>query len=350
VDIYSASWGPTDDGKRLEGPGHLSLETLEAVVNGHKLHPHLHGRGGKGAIYVWAGGNGRAAGDNCNYDGWANSRFTITIAAVTDNGQQPFYSESCSALMATAPSSGGRRSITTSDLLGAAGQDRGDCTHVFGGTSAAAPMVAGVVGLVLQANPELGWRDVQHIFVHTSRPISNFPGHRNNAGLYHSHQFGFGLVNATAAVLEAEDYKARQYTSPPALVTEYYQSVGKAIPDGDASGRIPDQLTAGISQSIWVSENFVIEHVEVVFDADHARRGELELLLLGPEGSSGRTPSQLAEAHGDPGKNYDNWKMMSVAYWNERAPGEWTLTVKDNRRNNNGLWKSWRLRIWGTEQ
>lgn len=73
-------------------------------------------------------------------------------------------------------------------------------------------------------------------------------------------------------------------------------------------------------------------------------------MLRGPEGKSGRTPSQLAEPHGDPGKNYDNWKMMSVAYWDERAAGEWTLTVKDNRRNNNGHWKSWRLRIWGTEQ
>ena len=37
------------------------------------------GRGGKGTIYVWAGGNGRRSSDNCNYDGYANLRYTIAV-------------------------------------------------------------------------------------------------------------------------------------------------------------------------------------------------------------------------------------------------------------------------------
>ena len=48
VDIYSASWGPTDDGKRLEGPGHLATQALQAVVAGGREFGHLHGRNGKG--------------------------------------------------------------------------------------------------------------------------------------------------------------------------------------------------------------------------------------------------------------------------------------------------------------
>ena len=72
--IYSNSWGPNDDGRRLEKPGRLTLSAmLDSVTNG---------RDGKGSIYVWAGGNGKSAGDNCNYDGYANSRFTIAIGAV----------------------------------------------------------------------------------------------------------------------------------------------------------------------------------------------------------------------------------------------------------------------------
>lgn len=101
------------------------------------------GRGGKGSIYVWAGGNGRGSGDNCNYDGYANSRFTIAIGAVdylvrffflrltpppppilssspnvSMQGKQSYYSENCAALLACAPSSGSARSITTTDLTG----------------------------------------------------------------------------------------------------------------------------------------------------------------------------------------------------------------------------------------
>ena len=49
------------------------------------------GRGGKGSIYVWASGNGRRANDNCNYDGYANSRYTIPIGSVSDDGRYAFY-------------------------------------------------------------------------------------------------------------------------------------------------------------------------------------------------------------------------------------------------------------------
>jgi proprotein convertase subtilisin/kexin type 1 len=32
VDIYSASWGPNDDGKTVEGPGRLAQEAIERGV------------------------------------------------------------------------------------------------------------------------------------------------------------------------------------------------------------------------------------------------------------------------------------------------------------------------------
>lgn len=33
VDIYSASWGPNDDGKTVEGPGRLAQKALNMVSN-----------------------------------------------------------------------------------------------------------------------------------------------------------------------------------------------------------------------------------------------------------------------------------------------------------------------------
>ena len=91
IDIYSCSWGPTDDGVRLEKPGRLlSLALENGVVNG---------RDGKGSVFVWAAGNGGSKGDNCNYDGYANNPFTISIGAIDSNGESPYYSEKCAALI-----------------------------------------------------------------------------------------------------------------------------------------------------------------------------------------------------------------------------------------------------------
>ncbi|KAJ1676403.1 pheromone processing endoprotease, partial [Spiromyces aspiralis] len=49
-DIYSCSWGPTDDGRTVEGP---TPDIAEAFIHGVSK-----GRGGKGSIFVFATGNG----------------------------------------------------------------------------------------------------------------------------------------------------------------------------------------------------------------------------------------------------------------------------------------------------
>jgi kexin len=136
--IYSNSWGPSDSGTVVEGPGSLLQRAFKQVTS--------EGRGGLGGVYVWAGGNGRGSGDNCNCDGYVNSVYTLPVGAYTDRGTQASYSESCSALFASMPSSGGRHGITTTDLMSSSST----CTGSFGGTSAAAPMASGAVALMLQ--------------------------------------------------------------------------------------------------------------------------------------------------------------------------------------------------------
>ena len=64
-----------------------------------------YGRNGYGAIYVVASGNGGRSNDNCNYDGYANAIYTVTIGAIDEEGKMPNYSEECASMLAVTYSS-----------------------------------------------------------------------------------------------------------------------------------------------------------------------------------------------------------------------------------------------------
>ena len=104
IDIYSQSWGPSDDGVTLEGPGVLASAALQAGV--------AKGREGRGSIYVFASGNGGYK-DNCNFDGYANSIYTIAIGAITHQGSSPPYTEICAAALAVTYSGGSNYEIVS---------------------------------------------------------------------------------------------------------------------------------------------------------------------------------------------------------------------------------------------
>ncbi|XP_046890418.1 furin (paired basic amino acid cleaving enzyme) b isoform X2 [Hypomesus transpacificus] len=157
VHVYSASWGPEDDGKTVDGPAKLAKEAFLRGVT--------EGRGGLGSIFVWASGNGGRERDSCNCDGYTNSIYTLSISSTTQYGNVPWYSEACSSTLATTYSSGnpGEKQIVTTDL-------RQKCTDSHTGTSASAPLAAGIIALALEANANLTWRDMQHLVVRTSQP------------------------------------------------------------------------------------------------------------------------------------------------------------------------------------
>ncbi|KAG7253804.1 hypothetical protein CRUP_031596, partial [Coryphaenoides rupestris] len=138
IDIYSASWGPDDDGKTVDGPASLARQAFE---NGIRL-----GRKGRGSIFVWASGNGGRSRDHCSCDGYTNSIYTISISSTAESGRKPWYLEECSSTLTTTYSSGENydRKIITTDL-------RHRCTDSHTGTSASAPMAAAIIALALEA-------------------------------------------------------------------------------------------------------------------------------------------------------------------------------------------------------
>ncbi len=328
IDIYNNSWGPTDNATL--GPiGPLTLAAIENGVNS--------GRGGLGNIYVWAAGNGLGSNDNVNYDGYANSRYTIAVSAIDHNGEQSWYSEPGAPIIVAAHSAGDGVGTVTTDLLGSQGYNgiagNNDYTNDFGGTSSASPLAAGVVALMLDANPDLTWRDVQHILVDTAsqNDSSDADWVTNGAGHLINHKYGFGAIDADAAVSTALSWTnvdSEDTTSGDA-------TVGQTIPNNNATG---------ISETISITDDLTIEWVEVVFDADHTSRGDLEITLTSPDG----TESILAEAHSDPGNNYNNWVFSSARHWDESSLGDWTLTVADGFSSDVGTWNNWQLNVYGT--
>ncbi|KAJ3313513.1 hypothetical protein HDU76_002631, partial [Blyttiomyces sp. JEL0837] len=182
-DIYSASWGPNDDGASVDGPGYLGINALLAGVT--------RGRGGRGSIFVFASGNGGLHGDNCNFDGYANSIYTVSVGAINYSGKFPSYGEQCSAHLGVTYSGGDGVGIQTTDV-------QGQCTDRHSGTSAAAPIASGIIALMLSARPELSWRDVQQLIVETSQITDPEDPDwvRNGAGRLVSHKYGFGRLDA----------------------------------------------------------------------------------------------------------------------------------------------------------
>eukprot|EP00026_Physarum_polycephalum_P003199 Phypoly_transcript_03209.p1 GENE.Phypoly_transcript_03209~~Phypoly_transcript_03209.p1 ORF type:complete len:774 (+),score=97.01 Phypoly_transcript_03209:164-2485(+) len=275
-DIYSSSWGPTDDGNVVEGPGSLLAQAMAKSVNT--------GRGGKGSIYVWAAGNGGALNDNCNYDGFANSRFAIAVGAIGNKGVHAFYSEPCAALMVVAPSSSSNTAagIRTIDLLGTPGYSNGDCYNQFTGTSSACPLVAGVIALVLQANPDLTWRDVAVVLASSAR--KNDPADsdwtKNAKGYHINHKYGFGAVDATAAVNLA---KTHVLLAPETYATAQFTSVTP----------VPPNSATGFTANLRIGQSFIVERVVISVVIDHPTSGDLQVILTSPHG----TKSVLAQPH-----------------------------------------------------
>ena len=329
IDIYSNSWGPFDSGNILDGPGPITIAAIEDSI--------YNGRSGLGNIYTWAAGNGLDADDNSNYDGYSNMRYSIGVAAITHYGEQSWYSEPGANILVTAHSNGGTpdyEGITTTDITGNGGYDGGDVTHDFGGTSSATPLVSGVIALVLEANPDLTWRDVQNILVHSSRKndASDSSWNLNGAGHDVSHKFGFGAVDAGAAVSLALNWSSSG--------EESNASFGPYTPNLE----IDNGPSTWTEFNLSVPIDLQLESIDVVVDITHDARGELEIVLQAPGGHE----SWLAEEHTDNNADYSNWRFGTVQHWDESSQGEWKLKVRDTvSGSNSGTVNSWEVILHG---
>ncbi|CAH1797743.1 unnamed protein product [Owenia fusiformis] len=336
IDIYSASWGPNDDGKTVEGPGKLATAAFENCIK--------NGRGGKGVIYSWASGNGGSRGDNCDCDGYTGSIYTLSISSASQKRGSPWYTEKCASSMATAYSSGsfGEKKIVSTDL-------HNKCTDSHTGTSASAPIAAGIFALVLEANPDLTWRDMQHLVAHTSQcyPLKDNPGwKKNGAGLWVNTRFGFGLLDALNMVEAANP--ATWKNVPAKHICEVTSKNAKGLPKKISSGH---EVIVEIETTGCEGQNNSIkylEHVQVQVSMDYTTRGDLEIYLISPIGTEAML---LSKRNADKStKGFSQWPFMSVHTWGEDPKGVWKLRILDNSVDNNaGHVNDIRLVLHGTQ-
>ena len=334
--VSNNSWGWPDRAGLDASPAIWEAAVESGITTGY---------GGKGVVYIWAAGNGALQGDDSNLDGYANHYGVTAVCAVNDRGRRSIYSEEGANLWVCGPSNdAGRPGITTTDNV-----DR--YTDSFGGTSSAAPAVSGVVALVRATNTNLIWRDVKLILAASARKndAANSSWQQgafkygSTAERYHfSHDYGFGVVDAEAAV-----DLAGGWTNLPPLVEQTASSTGSAVTIPDNRRRVSSSITIG-------SDVEFTEFVEInaTFNAPNFR--ELELQLVSPSGAVSTLSPALprddaldCRSEGDCGL-VGSFRFGSARHLGENPAGTWTLRVADRvSAGTASVLSSWRLTVYG---
>ena len=355
-------------------------------------------RSGKGSIYITSSGNdfssdaGDCSGDsayqgytyygNSNFDQRKSYPYLITVAAIDSSGKSSSYSTPGSNVWISAP--GGdmvSNGMVSTDLEGcnkgfsisssANSFDKNsnglnpECKYAMGknnsGTSFAAPLVTGAVALILESNPNLGWRDVKHILASTATQVdtsignTNHPGGfnlsnhvyeqgwiTNTAGFKFHNWYGFGRLNVDEAVNMAKTFS--NYLPEQKKLMDLNNSNNYIYEDIHTTS-IPDNSQTGASRILDVKHNYVIEAVQVKLNLTHPWPYQVGIELRAPSGKISilkNINSNTIETAG-----YSNLKLLTNAFYGESSLGEWRLKVVDGQSGSTGVLNNWSLNIWG---
>jgi subtilisin family serine protease len=315
IAIKNNSWGLGQD----NGLDYYLLPSAVAAAMGKAVQS---GRNGLGTVLVWANGNGNVDGvyeylyptfcwDCSQWDEQANSVNVIAVAAVSSLGRVSSYSEYGANIAVSAPSSsaGTPGLVTTAINAG--------YTSGFSGTSGAAPLVSGVVALMLEANPDLGWRDVKEVLMRTARVVDGADSLwiTNSAGFNFHPLYGAGLVNASEAVrVAAEQNKLATMTST-------------SLEKTNLNLKPADVDTNGVSVEFSLGSSFRTESVALKWTGTGYAVHDLVFYITSPKGTTVRMNAVRRNDYSTLG--YTNVVFTTPFFWGEPSAGTWKVKVTD---------------------
>ncbi len=306
ADVISCSWSPASVYFPLS-------RRISAAIN----KAATRGRSGKGCVVIFSAGNAnRPVEGKIEESGWPQNLLrgvtqwlsgfaihpdVITVSACTSLNRKAAYSNWGRHISVAAPSNNASpsmalsagtfdtgppirtalpgRTVLTSDRTGSAGYTVDDYTG-FGGTSSACPLVAGVAGLMLSANPDLSASDVKQILQRTTDKIIDKnpdPQLGQSYGSYdrngHSYWFGYGKVNAYQAVKAARELLQRDRA--------LHQTVSAR---NRSAFSIPDDDSRGAVSPVTIDQSGALQDIKVYIQAEHEFLGDVSFTLISPQG------------------------------------------------------------------
>ncbi|HYW17820.1 MAG TPA: S8 family serine peptidase [Nodularia sp. (in: cyanobacteria)] len=368
--VISCSWGAS----AVYFP--LSLRQRAAIARAVNT-----GRNGKGCVVLFAAGNanrpingtvfernwpGNLLQGNTNWlSGFPVHPDVIAVAASTSLNKKAAYSNWGTNIALCAPSNNAPpglsfegkgfintqpaiasnllgRGILTTDQVGTAGLDPGEFTTNFGGTSSAAPLVAGAAALVLSANPNLTSQQVKFILEESADKIVDSEpdlqlgmreGTYNSNG--HSQWFGYGKVNAAKAVQAAQ--KLLSSVSSASKEVRVENSRQLSIPDNDQ---------AGIKSAIAIQESSTIKNIQIIVNITHDFLGDLEIYLIAPNNQQVLLQNRTLGRRTNLQTTYTIASHPSLKQLlSLSAKGSWQLWLIDYAAEDVGKLNSWSLVI-----
>jgi len=308
VDVLNNSWSYTASFSDRVTPGSDGYVALQTAVE--------EGRDGLGTVVVFAGGNSGPT-QSSNYHGFQNSPFTIAVAAVDSSGEVAGYSSLGANLLISGP---GTDILTTYAYGG---------VREVSGTSFAAPAVSAAAALILNANEELGYRDVMEILALSASAenlgtdardglgwITNGAGNYNGGGMHFSDSYGYGYLDVLAAVRLAETWDTQQTFGN--LVTE---SVRETYRD--------QVLTAGsndhIQVTVAVTDDITLETAQLSLRLAWFHSNDIEIFLTSPEGTVSQLTYDFEATNG--GGGFYNFPFTTNALLGESSAGDWVIDI-----------------------
>ncbi len=388
VDIFNLSYGYETTASFLIDSG-IYNQFVDGVTNL---------RSGRGANYVASIGNGflsfgdascsdaNTYGLSCNnpsMDPEHSLPYLILVGALDANGLKASYSTAGSAIWISAP--GGESGLDQnivgtgygSYTPGIMTTDQSSCdkgyvrsnlssyenafenkgnftlnsscnyTSTFKGSSAAAPVITGIIALLLEAKPNLTWRDIKHILASTANQVDpqkqslvvggyvSEPAWTTNSAGYKFHNwYGFGAVDTDAAITLAKNYTLGSLGS---FITTNETS------SGNLNSTIPDNSNDGVTNTIADNNNLIVESININVCLSHDRPSDLSIALTSPSD----TRSVLLPPFNGFSNTDSCFNLISNAFYGESSNGNWSIKIVDKKVNTEGTINNWKITIFG---